>query len=140
LKQLSGDVLRRVQVLNDCARKSQQVDRTLIEEERQRRQPAQRDDARSRLAAELYGVEAMPAASASDATDAVSAHVAAFHELQGIIDGQRQGEIGAVPIVAHDNPLSSPQNAPSHGYAGNFRSTRPPESVVRIRPAAARPL
>ncbi len=112
LKQLRGEVMRRVQVLNDCAIKAQQLDRALIEEERQRRQAVQRDDARSRLAAELYGVEATPPVSASDATDAVSAHVAAFHELKGTIEDQRQVEIGAVPVVATDgNPPSTTQNA-----------------------------
>ncbi|WIM89462.1 hypothetical protein PT015_08495 [Candidatus Mycobacterium wuenschmannii] len=92
IKQLRGEVAGRVQVLNDCARKAQQVDRVLAAEREQARQAARRDDNRSQLSAELYGVAALPTASAPDATDAVSAYVAAFHELKGTI--------GATPTPA----------------------------------------
>lgn len=111
VKQLRGDVKRRVQTLDDCANQARQVDRFLAEEREQARLAKRRDNARRQLSAELYGVEAAPPARPSDATDAVSAHVAAFRELKGIIDEQRQREIDAAIESADSDPPAEPENA-----------------------------
>jgi Ca2+/Na+ antiporter len=89
VKQLHGEVTRRVQLLNDCARQARQVDKTLAKEREQARFTVLRDDVSKRLAVELYGAEATLSLQVSNAADAVTAHVAAFKELKGIVDEQR---------------------------------------------------
>jgi hypothetical protein len=108
IKQLRGDVTRRVQILDDCAKQARQVDRTLADERKQARLAAQRDEARSRLSAELYGVAATPSVPVSNAADAVNARVAAFRELKGVIDEQRRLEITAANGSVEADPPSPP--------------------------------
>lgn len=107
VKQLRGDVKLRVQILNDCARQARQVDRTLADEREQARRAELRDEVRHRLCAELYGVKATPSDHVSDAADAVTAHVAGFRELKGIIDEQLRTEISE---AVDGEPSTSPQN------------------------------
>ncbi|MFZ0833690.1 MAG: hypothetical protein WAM92_11500 [Mycobacterium sp.] len=66
------------------------------------------DEARSRLSAELYGVAATPSPPVSNAADAVTARVAAFRELKGLIDEQRRLEITAAGWSAEADPPSQP--------------------------------
>ncbi|MBS9532210.1 hypothetical protein KIH27_01250 [Mycobacterium sp. M1] len=93
VKHLRSAVKQRAQILDDCASQARHVDRTLAQEREDARLAERRDEARRQLAAELYGVEAAPPASHSDAADAVQAYVAAFRELKGVIDEQRRREI-----------------------------------------------
>lgn len=106
VKQLRGDVTRRVQILNDCARQAGQVDRTLADEREQARRAGLCDEVRHRLSAELYGVEATPSDPVSDAADAVTARVAGFREMKGVIDEQlrtiTEGVDGEAPASAQN--------------------------------------
>lgn len=100
IKQLRGDALRRVEALDDCVHQARQIDRSLAAEREQARVDARRDETRGQLAAELYGAEAASAGAAWDAADSVTARVAAFRELKGLVDEPRQ------PV----DPPSPPQN------------------------------
>lgn len=84
--QLRSDVLRRVQVLDDCARQARQIDQSLAAERERARLAARRDVTRGRLAAELYGAAVAPSDPASEAADGVAARVAAFRDLKGLVD------------------------------------------------------
>jgi hypothetical protein len=110
VKQLRAEATRRVQMLNGCARQARQVDQTLAEEREQARLEALRDDLSRRLAAELYGAEAAASVRMSEAADHVTAHVAAFRELKGVIDEQRRVEITDAPVAADVEPSTADED------------------------------
>ncbi|MEB3022901.1 hypothetical protein [[Mycobacterium] crassicus] len=106
IKRLRDDVLRRVEALDDCAHQARQVDRSLAAEREQARVEARRDATRSQLAAELYGAAAAPPDPASEAADSVTARIAAFRELKGVIDEPRQPAARVAPPPPPQNVLS----------------------------------
>jgi len=93
VKTLRAEAKHRVKILDDCVKQAQEIDRLLDEERKQCRFAEQRDEARRRLAAELYVAEVTPSARESDAADAVAARVAAFRELKNIVDEKVRREI-----------------------------------------------
>lgn len=105
-------IRERVDMLGKCAREAEQIDRTLREEREQARVAARRDDALSRLHGMLYGVQAAPLGTASDAADAVTARVSAFRELKGHITEQRQHQ-GDDAMADGGKPAALPADKPA---------------------------
>lgn len=107
VRTLRAESVNRVKILEDCARQAREVDRLLAEERQQRALDAQREDARCRLAAELYGAEAIPVRRDSHAADAVAARVAAFRELKNVVDDSVRREITRAAEGGGTNPVQS---------------------------------
>jgi hypothetical protein len=95
-KRLEQRAKERAKLLADCASKAELIDKSLRDEREQARIAERRDDVRSRMSATLHGVDAMPDASQSDATDRVTAFVDAYQEIRAVIERARRAEGGEV--------------------------------------------
>lgn len=91
VKQLQSRSRKRVKALRECAEKAEQIDQSLQDERDRARISEQRDDIRSRLAAQLYGVEAARPQEPSPSLDKIDALAAAYIEIRGSL-GQEVGE------------------------------------------------
>lgn len=91
VKQLQSESRSRVKALQECADKAEQIDQSLRDEREQARIAEQRDDVRSRLEAQLYGVEAARPQAPSQSLDKTNALAAAFMEIRGSL-GQETAE------------------------------------------------
>lgn len=85
---LEESVAARVQALEDCAAQTKRIDQMLQRQRDELRIAQHRDDVRGRLDALLRDDDDTPLP--SEATDAVTARVSAFHELKGVVDAQRR--------------------------------------------------
>ena len=92
VKQLQSWSRSRVKALRECAEKAEQIDQSLRDERDRARIAEQRDDVRSRLAAQLYGVEAAQVQEPSPSLDKTSALAAAYIEIRGSL-GQEPAEL-----------------------------------------------
>lgn len=99
VKQLQSRSRSRVKALRECAEKAEQIDQSLRDERDQARIAEQRDDVRSRLAAQLYGVEAAQVQEPSPSLDKTSALAAAYIEIRGSL-----GQEPAEPLHEADAP------------------------------------
>lgn len=99
VKQLQSRSRSRVKALRECADKAEQIDQSLQDEREQARIAEQRDDVRSRLAAQLYGVEAAQVQEPSPSLDKTSALAAAYIEIRGSL-----GQEPAEPLHEADSP------------------------------------
>lgn len=99
VKQLQSRSRSRVKALRECADKAEQIDQSLQDEREQARIAEQRDDVRSRLAAQLYGVEAAQVQEPSPSLDKTSALAAAYIEIRGSL-----GQEPAEPLHEADAP------------------------------------
>jgi hypothetical protein len=87
-------VAARVQALENCAAQTKRIDQMLQRQRDEVRITQQRDEVRGRLDALLRDDDAAPP---SEATDAVTARISAFHELTDVLDAQRRrGPAGEV--------------------------------------------
>lgn len=89
----------RVNTLQTCAEKAEQIDQSLRDDRAREALARKRDDVRARLAAKLYGVDATPS-SASSSVDQITALAAAYAEIKG-----NAAEPGA-PAHGNDTPTT----------------------------------
>ncbi|GAA2440070.1 hypothetical protein [Mycolicibacterium llatzerense] len=99
VKQLQFRSRSRVKALRECAEKAEQIDQSLRDERDQARIAEQRDDVRSRLAAQLYGVEAARPQEPSPSLDKTNALAAAYIEIRGSLSQEH-----AEPLHEADAP------------------------------------
>ncbi len=81
----------RAKLLEECATQARRIDESLKQERERARIAEQHDDVASRLDAALYGVAATPESPPSDSADKVIALVAAYQEIKGSLELDRQG-------------------------------------------------
>ncbi|MEZ0382117.1 MULTISPECIES: hypothetical protein [Mycobacteriaceae] len=81
----------RANLLRECATQACRIDESLQEERERARIAGLRDDVASRLDAALYGAAATPESPPSDSPDKVFALVAAYQEIKGTLELDRQG-------------------------------------------------
>lgn len=101
----------RAKLLEECSAQARRIDESLKQERDRARIAEQRDDVASRLDAALYGVAATPESPPSDSADKVIALVAAYQEIKGTLELDRQGRCDK-----HDDETDAPtDNASSWG-------------------------
>lgn len=81
----------RARLLEECAVQARRIDESLKQERERAQLAEQREDVASRLDAALYGVAAAPESPPSDSADKVIALVAAYQEIKGSLELDRQG-------------------------------------------------
>lgn len=81
----------RAKLLEECAAQAHRIDESLRQDRERAWVAEQHDDVASRLDAALYGVEATPERPPSDSADKVIALVAAYQEIKGTLERDRQG-------------------------------------------------
>lgn len=91
VRKLEAAVRERIQMIEGCARKAEEVDETLRAERRRAEEAEQRDALRGRLGAMLSGVELTPDSPPSDSVDAVNTRAEAFRELKDSIEPRNLG-------------------------------------------------
>ncbi|WP_279104284.1 hypothetical protein [Gordonia paraffinivorans] len=89
---LEQSVQRRVELIGECARQAEDIDRALREERENAEDARRREELRGRLGTVLYGSPATPAEEGSESADVVKARAAAFHELKALVDKHRIDE------------------------------------------------
>ncbi len=92
VKLLESQSRARIKALRDCAERAEQIDQSLRDDREQARIAERRDDVRSRLEAQLYGVEAARQQAPSPSLDNTNALAAAFMEIRGTL-GQARAEL-----------------------------------------------
>lgn len=107
VKRLEAAVRERIQMIEGCARKAEEVDETLRAERRRAAVAEQRDALRGRLGAMLSGVELTPDSPPSDSVDAVNTRAEAFRELKDSIEPRNLGLDGGPNDSADDSSWTS---------------------------------
>ena len=107
VRKLEAAVRERIQMIEGCARKAEEVDETLRAERRRAAVAEQRDALRGRLGAMLSGVELTPDSPPSDSVDAVNARAEAFRELKDSIESRNLGLDGGPNDSADDSSWTS---------------------------------
>lgn len=107
VRKLEAAVRERIQMIEGCARKAEEVDETLRVERRRAAVAEQRDALRGRLGAMLSGVELTPDSPPSDSVDAVNARAEAFRELKDSIESRNLGLDGGPNDSADDSSWTS---------------------------------
>lgn len=107
VRKLEAAVRERIQMIEGCARKAEEVDETLRAERRRAAVAEQRDALRGRLGAMLSGVELTPDSPPSDSVDAVNTRAEAFRELKDSIEPRNLGLDGGPNDSADDSSWTS---------------------------------
>jgi hypothetical protein len=90
---LENSVKQRVELIGECAKQADDIDRALREDRESVVMAQRRDDLRDRLGPILYGSGNMPTETPSESADVVTARAAAFHDLKALIDKHRNEAI-----------------------------------------------
>jgi len=85
-RQLHVQCRQRVDDLQMCADKAEEIDQSLRDDRARAQLAEKRDEVRSRMAAKLYGIDAAPSQTASSSVDKITALAAAYAEIRGKVD------------------------------------------------------